>query len=145
MSSIPSQKMSTTMKTFISFSLWDNEGNMQNFMVLVTAKNTNLPSFLALTPERKVQLTCAWPHFVGLIELQILICLGTLKHVSMLRYWPKTLKFRMMSIKLLLMLNIIYQKDHWKQWSWKIELPKEVRIDIWLIFSTFTCSLIIQI
>ena len=81
---------------------------MQNFMVLVTAKNTNLPSFLALTPERKVQLTCAWSHFVGLIELQILICLGTLKHVSMIRYCPKTLKFRMMSIKLLLMISPQY-------------------------------------
>ena len=81
---------------------------MQNFMVLVTAKNTNLPSFLALTPERKVQLTCAWSHFVGLIELQILICLGTLKHVSMIRYCPKTLKFRMMSIKLRLMISPQY-------------------------------------
>ena len=57
---------------------------MQNFMVLVTAKNKNLPSFFALTPERKVQLTFAWSHFVGLIEQQILICLETLKHVSMI-------------------------------------------------------------
>ena len=62
-----------------------------------------IASFLTLTPERKVQSTCAWSHFVGLIEPQILMGLGTLPHASLILYCPKTSKFWMVSIKLLLM------------------------------------------
>ena len=68
---------------------------MENCIVLVSAKNPNLPSFLDLTPERKVQLTYVWSHFLGLIEPQFLIYLGTIPHVSMILYCPKTSKFRM--------------------------------------------------
>ena len=88
--SIPSHNWHTKLKTLISFSLWDNEGNIQKFIFLVTAKSSNLPSFLALTSERKVQLTLAWARFVGLIEPQILMGLGTLPHVSLTLYCPKT-------------------------------------------------------
>ena len=74
---------------------------MQNFIVLVTAKSPNLPSLWALNPERRVQLTCAWSHFVGLMKPQLLIFLGTLPHVSMILYCLKTSQFLMVSITLL--------------------------------------------
>ena len=38
---------------------------MKNFIVLVTAKTQIYPHFLALTPEARFQLTCAWSHLVG--------------------------------------------------------------------------------
>ena len=86
---------------------------MENFYVLVTAKSSSLPSFLTLTPERKVQSTCVWSHFVGLIEPQLLIGLGTLPHVCMILYCPNTSKLRMVSIKLLLMWQISFLFDYW--------------------------------
>ena len=50
---------------------------MENFIVLITAKTPNEASFLALTPEHKVQLICAWSHFVGLIDSWLFIYLET--------------------------------------------------------------------
>ena len=50
--------------------------------VLVTRKSSKLPSFWPLTPERKVQLTWSWSHFVGLIDPQPLKPFGKPSHVN---------------------------------------------------------------
>ena len=52
------------------FSFGVIEGNLSLLQINVTPKTPNLPSFWALSRERKVQLTCSWSHFVGLIETQ---------------------------------------------------------------------------
>ena len=45
------------------------EGNIPVGQKNVTPKTPNLPSFLALTPERKDRLTLFWSRFVDLIEI----------------------------------------------------------------------------
>ena len=84
---------------------------MENFYVLVTAKSSNLPSFLTLTPERKVQSTCAWSHFVGLIEPNLLKPFGKVSTVITILYNLKTFKIGEVLIKLLLMPCFYHYRD----------------------------------
>ena len=69
-------------------------------------KSPNLPSFWPLTPERKVRLTCAWSHFVGLIEFYLLEPFGKLPNMNRIYNKPKTSKLWICPFILLLMFNI---------------------------------------
>ena len=66
-------------------------------------KSPNLPSFWPLTPERKVRLTCAWSHFVGLIEFYLLEPFGKLPNMNRIYNKPKTSKLWICPFILLLM------------------------------------------
>ena len=69
-------------------------------------KSPNLPSFWPLTPERKVRLTCAWSHFVGLIEFYLLEPFGKLPNMNRIYNKPKTSKLWIFPLILLLMCNV---------------------------------------
>ena len=73
-------------------------------------KRPNLPSFWPLTPERKVRLTCAWSHFVGLIEFHLLEPFGKLPNINRIYNKPKTSKLWICPFILLLML-IFFELD----------------------------------
>ena len=66
-------------------------------------KPANLSSFWPLTPERKVRLTCAWSHFVGLIEFYLLEPFGKLPNMNRIYNKPKTSKLWICPFILLLM------------------------------------------
>ena len=74
-------------------------------------KCPNLPSFWPLTPERKVRLTCAWSHFVGLIEFYLLEPFGKLPNMNRIYNKPKTSKLWICPFILLLMSPIIRQES----------------------------------
>ena len=65
-------------------------------------KRPNLPS----TPERKVRLTCAWSHFVGLIQFYLLEPFGKLPNMNRIYNKPKTSKLWIFPLILLLMCNV---------------------------------------
>ena len=69
-------------------------------------KPPNLPSFWPLTPERKVRLTCAWSHFVRLIEFYLLEPFGKLANMNRIYNKPKTSKLWICPFILLLMKQI---------------------------------------
>jgi hypothetical protein len=59
---------------------------------------------MALTLEGKVRFTCSWSHFVGLIEPELLDAFAKQQYIILILYYkPKTLKFGMVSFKMLLM------------------------------------------
>ena len=65
-------------------------------------KRPNLPS----TPERKVRLTCAWSHFLGLIQFYLLEPFGKLPNMNRIYNKPETSKLWICPLILLLMSNI---------------------------------------
>ena len=70
-------------------------------------KCPNLPSFWPLTRERKVRLTFAWSHFVGLIEFYLLEPFGKLPNMNRIYNKPKTSKLWICPFILLLMVRVV--------------------------------------
>ena len=79
--------------------------------VLVTTKSSNLPSFWALTPERKVQLICAWSYIVGLTAPHLLKPIGKLSNLITILDNFKAFKIEEDYMKLLLMFLCSYDKS----------------------------------